>query len=81
MSTQPRRIRLNKEDDGWVAIDVETEVASQGDSREEALENLDEAVALYKGEIGREPTDEDLEALGIDPGANQSSDSLPEEFQ
>lgn len=44
-----RKIRLIEEDDGWwSAIDKETGVASQGPSREEALENLDEAVALTK---------------------------------
>lgn len=43
----PRRITLQEEDDGWwCAIDEETGVASQGPTREEALENLDEAVEL-----------------------------------
>ena len=42
-----REIRLVEEDDGgWSAVDVETAVASQGDTRREALENLDEAVEL-----------------------------------
>jgi predicted RNase H-like HicB family nuclease len=42
-----REIRLVKEDgSGWSAIDVEREVASQGRTRQEALENLDEAVSL-----------------------------------
>jgi predicted RNase H-like HicB family nuclease len=42
-----REIRLIEEDDGgWSAIDVETDVASQGETRQEALENLDEAVEL-----------------------------------
>lgn len=41
-----REIRLIKEDDGWwSAIDEQTGVASQGPSRQAALENLDEAVA------------------------------------
>jgi predicted RNase H-like HicB family nuclease len=45
----PRRITLQEEDDGWwCAIDEETGVASQGPTREEALENLDEAVELTK---------------------------------
>jgi predicted RNase H-like HicB family nuclease len=44
-----REIRLIEEDDGWwSAIDEETSVASQGATRREALENLDEAVALTK---------------------------------
>lgn len=41
-----REIRLIEEDDGWwSAIDEETAVASQGETREAALENLDEALA------------------------------------
>ena len=44
-----REIRLIEEDDGgWSAIDEELGVASQGESRAEALANLDEAVALTK---------------------------------
>lgn len=61
------KIILTEEDGWWVATDEETGVASQGETREEALEMLDEAVALYKGEIGRPVTDEDLEEWGIDP--------------
>jgi predicted RNase H-like HicB family nuclease len=42
-----REIRLIEEDDSWwSAIDTDTGVASQGATRTEALENLDEAVAL-----------------------------------
>jgi predicted RNase H-like HicB family nuclease len=44
-----REIRLIEEDDGWwSAVDEETGVASQGETREEALANLDEAVELTK---------------------------------
>lgn len=42
-----REIRLVEEDDGWwSAHDERKGVASQGATREEALENLDEAVEL-----------------------------------
>ncbi|MFD1597488.1 type II toxin-antitoxin system HicB family antitoxin [Halobellus rarus] len=42
-----REIRLIEEDKGgWSAIDEELNVASQGETREEALANLDEAVEL-----------------------------------
>ena len=42
-----REIRLIEEDEGgWSAIDQELNVASQGETREEALANLDEAVEL-----------------------------------
>lgn len=42
-----REIRLVEEDDGWwSAVDETTGVASQGETREAALSNLDEAIAL-----------------------------------
>ena len=78
-SDTPRReIRLVEEEGGgWSAIDEETGVASQGQSRQEALENLDEAVAGYHGE-GSEPTREELIQSGIDPENNVSGDRLPD---
>lgn len=52
-----REIRLvEAEDGGWSAIDEETGVASQGATRREALENLDEAVELTL-EARREDTE------------------------
>ena len=41
-----REIRLIQEDGEWSAIDEDVDVASQGETREEALANLDEAVEL-----------------------------------
>jgi len=42
-----REIRLIEENEGgWSAIDEDAGVASQGETRQEALENLDEAVEL-----------------------------------
>lgn len=84
------RILLIEEDDCWVAKDEETGVASQGASREEALEMLDEAVALYKGEIGEsidswEEEKAVLEELGIDPeevkASREMGRGLPEFMQ
>jgi len=66
-------VHLWREGETWIAKDVETGIASQGDSRDEVLEMLDEALALHDGERGRSVTDEDLEDLGIDP------DSVPDE--
>jgi len=66
-------ITLTRGDEWWVAKDEETGVATQGKTREKALENLDEAVALHKGDIGRPVTDDDLRELGIDP------DEIPDE--
>lgn len=56
---------------GWAAIDERTGVASGGETRADALENLDEAVALHSGEAGEEIDDEEsfLRDQGIDPDA------------
>jgi predicted RNase H-like HicB family nuclease len=52
-----REIRLVEDDDGgWSAIDEDAGVASQGATRAEALDNLDEAVALTAE--AREETDD-----------------------
>ena len=69
-------ITLTDEGDWWTATDTETGVTSQGQTREEALENLDEALCGYRGE-GEEPSEVDLRKLGIDPEKNES-DSLDE---
>jgi predicted RNase H-like HicB family nuclease len=85
-----QEIRLVDSGEWWVATDVETGVASQGETRSEALANLDDAVALLRGE-GEEPVEtpeqerELLEELGIDPDeverAREDTDSLPEFMQ
>jgi predicted RNase H-like HicB family nuclease len=85
-----QEIRLVEADDRWIATDVETGVASQGETREAALENLDEGVALYRGDIGEiiETPEEEREALrdmGLNPdeieAARESDEDLPEFFQ
>jgi len=54
-----REIRLIEEDDGWwSAIDEDKGVASQGETRQSALENLDEAVELTE-EARKDATDAD----------------------
>ena len=69
-----REIHLVENEDGrWSAVDEGVGVASQGETRSEALANLDEAVALHLGEIGNPVTDADLRDLGIDP------DTVPDE--
>ncbi|KXA88566.1 hypothetical protein AKJ57_06690 [candidate division MSBL1 archaeon SCGC-AAA259A05] len=74
-----------KEENWWVAKDSQTGVASQGKTRREALENLDEAVALHKEEIG-EPIDswekerKLLEELGIDPEEVEKAREEKKEF-
>ena len=79
MSKQEPTITLTENEDGWwTARNVKVGVSSQGETKQEALENLDEAVALYKGEIGREPTDEELRDIGIEPEDNESTGELPD---
>lgn len=73
-------ITLTDEGDWWVARDTETGVVSQGTTRAEALDNLDEALAGYGGE-GREPTDEELREAGIDPERNVSGEPSPDVFE
>jgi predicted RNase H-like HicB family nuclease len=63
-------ITLTDEGDWWVATDTETGVTSQGRTRHEALDNLDEALEGYHG-AGDEPSDEELRAHDIDPEANE----------
>lgn len=75
------KITLSQDDGWWVATHVPTGVTSQGRTRKTALDNLDEAVAGYKGE-GREPTDEELRELGIDPANNEPGQGeLPDVLQ
>lgn len=50
-------------------------MASQGETRSEALANLNEAVALHTGDIGEPVTDADLRDRGVDP------DTVPDEPQ
>ncbi|MFC7076209.1 type II toxin-antitoxin system HicB family antitoxin [Haloarcula halophila] len=71
------RLKNREGSDLWTAVDAETGVASQGRSRQEALENLDEAVEGYRG-AGRPPTEEELRELGIDPEENESGGELPD---
>jgi predicted RNase H-like HicB family nuclease len=72
-----QEILLRKEEGIWVAKDVETGVATQGESRREALANLDEAMALGEGTTGREPTEEEMREAGIDPEENETGDTEP----
>jgi predicted RNase H-like HicB family nuclease len=69
----PTRISLELSDDGevWLVRDEETGVATEGETRQHALEMLDDAVAAYNG-AGREPTEQELREVGIDPEQNTS---------
>lgn len=43
---------ITEEKDSFVAMNPDTSVASQGDTIQEALKNLQEALALYLEEVG-----------------------------
>jgi predicted RNase H-like HicB family nuclease len=79
-----QEIRLVNSGELWVATDVETGVASQGETRADALENLDEALALHRSETGDsidspEAEREVLRDLDIDPdGVEQARDDAGE---
>ena len=79
MSTA-REIRLIENEDGlWTARDLAVEVTAQGETRDEALDALDEVVAAVAGDGGHEPTDEELRELGVDPEtARSQADELPD---
>lgn len=64
-------LTLGESGELWIARDEDTGVTSQGSTRQAALENLDEAVAGYRG-AGDEPSDEELRDLGVDPERNTS---------
>lgn len=68
------QIKLEKSDGWWVATDTESGVASQGETREDALEMLDEALELHGGVDGDSVTDNELREMGIDPDRNRSGD-------
>ncbi|MDB2271054.1 hypothetical protein PM032_08460 [Halorubrum ezzemoulense] len=62
-------VKFIHEDDGSItAKDIETGVASFGDTKAEALRMLAEAIELHEG--GGEPIDDEeafLEEIGVDP--------------
>lgn len=65
------------EDDGSVtARDLETDIASFGESKSEALRMLSEALKLEEGK-GKSITDEDLREFGLDPDES-GNEELPD---
>jgi hypothetical protein len=68
---------VHEEDGSITARDIETGVASFGDTKSEALRMLAEALELHEG--GGDPvTDEDLREWGLDPADFDTRD--PPEF-
>lgn len=79
-TTPEEGVEFVHEEDGRItARDIETGVASYGDTKAEALAMLAEALELYAG--GGEPVDdEDLREFGLDPDA-EGDEELPEFVQ
>jgi predicted RNase H-like HicB family nuclease len=50
-------------------------LTTQGETRDEALANLDDVVAAVENDAGRPPTDEELRAAGVDPEVNRRAGS------
>ena len=75
-----REIRLVKNPDGrWTARDEQVGISAQGETRSNALANLDAVVEAIDGDGGREPTDEEIRDLGVDPDtARTQDDELPD---
>lgn len=63
---------------GWTAIDEDTGVASQGTTREQALDNLDEALDAYHGRNTTYPSDSELREMGVDPETARAQGDLPD---
>jgi predicted RNase H-like HicB family nuclease len=89
MSTEPNtsrnqpsvEITLTRNDGGWWTARDETRgLTTQGETREEALSNLDSVVDAVENDAGHPPTDEELRAAGIDPETNRrmGSGELPD---
>lgn len=78
-----REIRLIKNPDGqWTARDLRVGVTAQGESRDDALDNLDAVIEAVEGDGGRPPTDDEIRELGVDPEAARSqADDLPDVLQ
>lgn len=78
-----REIRLTENPDGrWTARDLRVGVSTQGETRTEALEALDAVVAAIEDDEGSEPTDEEIEALDVNPEtARSQGDELPDLLQ
>jgi hypothetical protein len=66
-----------REDGVWVITDVETGVTTQGNTRQSAIELLDQAVALHNSESGRGPTRKELKSFGITPEQNVTGETEP----
>jgi predicted RNase H-like HicB family nuclease len=69
-------ITLIRKDDGWWTARDETRgLTTQGETRDEALANVDDVIDAVENDAGRPPTDEELLEAGIDPETNRQAGS------
>lgn len=69
-------IVLKKDEEGWWTARDETRgLTTQGETRDEALSNLDSVIDAIENDGGRPPTDEELREAGIDPEVNRRAGS------
>lgn len=54
MSTRIYNAIITEEDNGYVALNPEYDIASQGNTVEEALANLQEALDIYLEELNKD---------------------------
>lgn len=79
MSAEQRRITLTENPDGWWTAHEETAgFTTQGETRNDALDALDEVLEAVERDASRPPTDDELREAGIDPEDNETGDELPE---
>jgi len=76
-------IRLLKNPDGqWTARDVHAGITAQGETRNAALDNLNDVVKAVDGDVGHPPTDQEIHELGVEPEvARSQDDDVPDILQ
>ncbi len=70
-------IYKDAESDQWVAVCLEYEVTTQGDSEEHAKEMMKEAVELYLEEMGKEELELLYQAIEGEPRIHELSIHAP----
>lgn len=69
-------IVLKKNEEGWwTARDATRGLTTQGETRDEALANLDDVIDAIENDAGRLPTDEEFWEADIDPDVNRRVES------
>ena len=76
--TPTAKITLTQNDDGWwTARDERRGLTTQGETRDDALANLDDVIDAVENDRGEPPTEEELREAGIEPEDNTTGE-LPD---